>query len=668
MSTTSQRQPHAAPRRWGSLTPVTAARGFLGRLARDVRGNTLAIAGAALIPLAGMVGGGIDMSRLYITKTRLQHACDAGALAGRKAMGGGIWSQSNFAPRTAANGLFDANFQDGAYGSSSLTRSFTEAGGRVTGVASATVPMTLTRVIGRTSETLTVTCDAAMSLPNTDIMFVLDTTGSMGNKAVSTDTKTKMEALKGAVKCFYESVAQRNTSEACTSGAPTGGVTAVQVRFGFVPYATNVNVGRLLPPVYFANSWNYQTRRANKRPPGTYANGPYWEDYPNGSISRSNCLRYMDNTSFNGFTPSATTSGGPAPTSTVSVAFNSDGAATSGTSDGEWGWIGAADTGGNSRSCRRLRTDTTTTYVDTLRDWTYGSLPVDITGLKNGSSWNPSFTRPIGTGASDVTLNWEGCIEERATVRAASYTPIPSGAKDLDIDLIPSPGDASTLWAPAVPGLIYTRNQLSGGGSWNLAQTTTTDEYINGSQYFCPTEAKKLAEWNDPTAFEAYVDSLTPEGNTYHDIGMVWGARLMSPTGIFASENALTPNGGEIERHLIFMTDGEACTGTGNYNAYGVGWFDRRQTAANTAPTDGCGTNGTLTEQVNARLAGLCEAVKNKNITLWVIWFGVSNTTIENALRSCSTTGRFYSARNSADLDTVFGSIASEISQLRLTR
>ena len=533
--------------------------------------------------------------------------------------------------------------------------------------------MTLTRVIGRTTETLSVTCDAAMSLPNTDIMFVLDTTGSMEFKAVNTDSKTKIQALRGAVKCFYESVAQRNTSESCNLGAPTGGVTAVQVRFGFVPYATNVNVGRLLPSTYFANTWNYQTRRANMRAPGNYVDGPYWEIYP-GPLSQSDCLRFMNNTSISGFTPTVTPTGGTSPVSRVSVVFNSDGSASAGGTNGEWGWSGSVDNAGTFRNCRRLRTDTLTTYVSTMRDWTYGSFPVDISGLKNGNGWNTSFTRPIGSapvGAapSDVTLNWEGCIEERATVRALNYSPIPSGAKDLDIDLVPSAGDATTLWAPVLPGLIFTRREHQfAGGNWDLPEVTTRDDFVNASYYACPTEAKKLAEWNDSTAFESYVDSLSPEGNTYHDIGMVWGARLMSPTGIFASENAVTPTGGEIERHLIFMTDGEACTGTGNYNAYGVGWFDRRQTAANTAPTDGCGTNGTLTEQVNARLAGLCEAVKNKNITLWVIWFGVSNTTIENALRSCSTTGRFYSARNSADLDTVFGSIASEISQLRLTR
>ena len=86
-------------------------RGFMGRLARDVRGNTLAIMAAALIPLAGLVGGGIDISRMYITKTRLQHACDAGARAGRKSQGGGTWDSGD---NTVAQQFFDANYMTGA--------------------------------------------------------------------------------------------------------------------------------------------------------------------------------------------------------------------------------------------------------------------------------------------------------------------------------------------------------------------------------------------------------------------------------------------------------------------------------------------------------------------------------------------------------------------------
>jgi Flp pilus assembly protein TadG len=240
-----------------------AAQGFLSRLARDVRGNTMAIMAMALIPLAGMVGGGVDISRLYIVKTRLQHACDAGALAGRKAMGGGTWSQSNYAPRTSAEQFFDANYQSDAYGATDRQRSFTENAGKVTGTASAVLPMTLMKIFGRTSETLTVTCDAEMRLPNTDVMFVLDTTGSMDDKAISTDSVNKMSALKTAVKCFYEIVARLNTTESCSGGDPSGGTgDQVQIRFGFMPYATNVNVGKLLPTSYFANSWPYQSREA----------------------------------------------------------------------------------------------------------------------------------------------------------------------------------------------------------------------------------------------------------------------------------------------------------------------------------------------------------------------------------------------------------------------
>ena len=61
-------------------------RGFLSRLARDSRGNALAIVGAALVPLTAMIGSGVDMSRAYMAKTRLQTACDAAALAGRRVM------------------------------------------------------------------------------------------------------------------------------------------------------------------------------------------------------------------------------------------------------------------------------------------------------------------------------------------------------------------------------------------------------------------------------------------------------------------------------------------------------------------------------------------------------------------------------------------------------
>ena len=54
----NQRMQNKAGKRHGGK-----ARGFLTALGRDVRGNTLAIVAAALIPLTAMIGSGLGNGR-----------------------------------------------------------------------------------------------------------------------------------------------------------------------------------------------------------------------------------------------------------------------------------------------------------------------------------------------------------------------------------------------------------------------------------------------------------------------------------------------------------------------------------------------------------------------------------------------------------------------------
>jgi hypothetical protein len=122
---------------------------------------------------------------------------------------------------------------------------------------------------------------------------------------------------------------------------------------------------------------------------------------------------------------------------------------------------------------------------------------------------------------------------------------------------------------------------------------------------------------------------------------------------------------------MIFMTDGDTQTDNLDYTAYGVAWYDRRQTPTNTAPTDGSGENGMLTQQVNARFAAICTATKNKGITLWVISFGGSGiaSTTKSRLQACATdANHYFDATNSTSLNTAFQLIAAQITQLRLTK
>ncbi|CAN5347646.1 hypothetical protein BH10PSE14_BH10PSE14_15110 [soil metagenome] len=674
----------------GKMTFIAALRAFV----RNTRGNTIAIMAIAMVPLAGLMGGGIDISRMYITKTRLQHACDAGALAGRKAMGGGTWSQSSGMPNTTALQFFDANFPPSGYGGRNLTRSFTESAGKVTGTASVELQMTLVKVVTKdwAYVNLAVTCDAEMRLPNTDVMFVLDTTGSMGDTP-SGDSMTKIASLKIAVKCFYEIVARLDTDANCVTGTPSGGTgNQTQIRFGFVPYATNVNVGKLLPTAWFADTWHYQTRQANWTPVTTYTypnpgtptvtNTSYnwitygsWvsKQFSKSGTGSTNCQNNVpaDTTPIDtggeggAYNTSSSTSGG-----VQTVTWNTD------TSSSKYNYRYNSYKSGTCYYDRRPVTGTKTlTYsrsdtgvpqtTQVFSNWNYAQLDVNVGLLKNGTNWNSSFQWPIGSNGTDTTISWDGCVEERDTVSQSSYSPIPSGAKDLDLDSVPMAGDPTTQWKPVLPDLIKTRN----GNSWSMNPTlNTTANYSNGSYYACPQEAKKLQSWTDATAFDAYVDGLSPQGNTYHDIGLIWGGRLMSPTGLFASENAFTPQGGEIERHMIFMTDGDPCTGVDNYTAYGVNWYDRRTVGVGTTPTDGCTTSGNLTTQVNARTAALCTAIKNKNITLWVITFGTLASDTVTRMTACATPGRYFNATNAATIQTTFASIADQISQLRLTR
>jgi Flp pilus assembly protein TadG len=654
--------------------------GFLCRLRQDRRGNTLAIVAAALVPLAGMIGGGMDMSRLYMTKTRLQHACDAAALAGRKQMGGGAWNAKSLA---TANEFFGANFANGSYGSTDLQESFTENAGVVTGSVSVVLPMTLMRILGKDTVTVPVTCNVDMRIPNTDVMFVLDTTGSMSQPAAPTDADTKIVALRRAVKCFYEELAKLDTTENCATGTPSGGTSsAVQVRFGFMPYATNVNVGKLLPTAYFADNWSYQTRKANwttttnttyptyydSAGPSGSDNGN-WSSWTNVSSGFSSCPSQPANTSVNGPTTVDSTPALDNGNMVYTTTSHSGGIDTQ--YQQAWsGWYCYL------QKRTRIAPGSYTTVIHTappvtqttqhFQNWTYDYLSQPISGLKNGASWNGGLTLPVGNDGTAKYLAWDGCIEERQTVKQSSYSPIPSGAKDLDIDLIPDQSDMSTLWAPALPGLIWTRQSTisNSQSQWDTASVTTTTNYRQSAAYYCPTEAKKLQEWPNPAQFETYVNSLRPQGTTYHDIGLLWGARFISPTGIFASENAQTPTGGKIERNIIFMTDGDTNAVNNDYAAYGLSWFDRRQTSSSAVPSASA-----LNAQVNARFNALCDAVKNKNITLWVISFGTgSNASTESRLSTCSTPGRYFVARNAATLQQTFAQIANQISQLRLTQ
>nr|WP_255454865.1 TadE/TadG family type IV pilus assembly protein [Parasphingopyxis sp. CP4] len=209
---------------------VAKAKPFLSRLRSDSRGNTLAMAGAALVPIAGMIGSGLDMSRAYMAQAKLQNACDASALAARRVMAGETWTSD---AQTEGERFFDFNFPSSTMNSQNVTRTVAQSGtdpSAVTVTASADVPTSVMGLFGKDSIPISVSCNADQDYGNNDIMVVLDVTGSMNNNA-SGGGGTRIERLRTGAVGLYRALS---------------GATNTRTRFGIVPYSGTVNVGRIL--------------------------------------------------------------------------------------------------------------------------------------------------------------------------------------------------------------------------------------------------------------------------------------------------------------------------------------------------------------------------------------------------------------------------------------
>lgn len=549
------------------------------------------MAAFAIIPLLAMVGGAVDASRTYMAYTRLQQACDSGALAGRKAMAN-VTTLSD-TEKAKANEFFDFNFPANTYSAQSVVRSFSKgADGVVIGTASLSMPTTLMKMFGFAAIPLQVGCQATLNIPNTDVMFVLDVTGSMAGTpagyATSDPTQSRIYGLRQAVKDFYAVLGP---------GAKSG---PGRIRYGFMPYSSNVNVGRILyaaNPSFISGGANnnkvaYVTRKA------LTSNGKFssWS-YSSQDVSVSSIVR-----------SSTFTMPNPAY------------------------WTGA---------------------------WSSDDQNYDY--WIAGPDWRGQYYWASSRTSASVT--WEGCIQEAETVNnivsTTALSPLPSTAYDMDIDLVPSSED--TRWKPFLPQIQYEPASSGSRGQW-LGRS-------RGDYGACPAEARRLAQFSDMDAttkrspsLESYIDTLQPSGFTYHDIGLVWGSRFLSPTGIFSADNsdAAAPGQYQVSRHIVFMTDGELRTVNNNNDAWGINIYD-----GHIAPTNA--TSARTDESHERRSQMICNAMKSKGFTIWVIGFGSDG--LSDTLKKCASDDDHWSeASDTAALRKTFAKIAQTIGGLRLSQ
>ena len=622
--------------------------GFLTRLLHDRRANTLVLMAIALVPISAMAGSAVDMARLYVVKSRLQQACDAGVLAGRKFMAptGTVLDPTATAQ---AKAFFANNLEAGWFDTGKATFVPTRTtDSQVAGTAEVKVPMTIMKMFAVPDTTITVACQARYDIADTDVVFVLDTTGSMacrpedsssqcnsyvganpaqpytrpssdpdavpgylgstGYAVPETSAGSRMKALRQAVKDFYATMA--GSIDAST-----------RIRYGFVTYTSTVNAGKAIQaisPAYLLGQGSsetvpYQSRRVTA-------------DYTESNARTS---------SNNGRTSDKCNVWGTRNPSTP-LTYTSSGKA----SQDYYYW--------NSSTGRCE----TYTYVYLPR-YTYREYATNVSQYLTGVSVaDPSKVR-------GETSRWDGCIEERQT--EAGATTFTSASYDLDPDLIPS-SDPATRWKPMWADTTYMRLD-SGEMTSNGESTSSSSRYSLGDPqrrssglYSCGKPIHRLTTMTSDQV-DAYVDAadFRALGGTYHDTGMIWGTRLLSQKGIFSADNTGRAGQGTPKKVLIFLTDGDMAPAETIYGLYGIERIENRVSGTGTAA---------LQTYHNARFLYECDRARQMGIDVWTVAIGLAATP---ELKQCARIeAQALSTTSGSGLSAAFQAIAKQVAMLRL--
>lgn len=624
---------------------MNGARLTFSRLLADTAANVLALSAVGVLVSAAMVGGGIDMGRAWRVENRLQSACDSAVLAGRRAVSSNGFDE---AARGQAQVYFNTNFDQNRLEAenTAFSAESAESGNIITGTASTTIDTVVMQLFGFNEFNLSVSCTASMGVGNSDVVMVLDTTGSMDE---GLNGSTRIAALRSAMKNFYDTV------KTATQGSNS------RIRYGFVPYSQSVNVGGLLmaeDPSYIVDTWQIQSREPqwewDQSTDTNTESGPSTEEVqlPGQYNSKNSCENNLPSNgswevvSSSTADPVFTQTEVPQSKSTVTTQEQRRLLYVCRKSGSKWyrNWY------------YQTRTVTSTVLEHQEFDyWEYKQITYDVSQYKLGQQVT---TRNGDYGAPQTSSTWNGCIEERDTVNAATYSyssidgMSPADAFDLDIDMAPDPADDNTRWRPMWSEVAYYR-------SGDSSSVTTSGSKASSA---CPRAARLMAEM-DESEFDAYADSLFPQGNTYLDLGLLWGARLSSPDGIFKDNVDIDPeNGGEVSRHLIFMTDGDMDPDPRIYSSYGVEINDRRVTY------DGLSRDQTDTvakARHLSRFRAICSAIKDKGIRVWVIAF---TGTLTTDLKNCASANSSFTASSSEQLNAAFQEIAKQVGELRITQ
>jgi len=575
--------------------------------AGDRRGNTAIIFGLSVLALVTAVGGGLDVSRMVNVRSALQDAADAAVLRAATMSSG----TTTTAQTEAAHKAFNANLADDLetdVQSKVLTRNVEGSNTSLTYTVSAQVPAIFPKLIGINYFTINVLSEAKAQMRKSEIVFVLDSTGSMSSS-------NKMTNLKSSVDTVLASLLDDSGNN--SSGTKVGVVpfnTQVRVAPGtsytWVDWGTATS-SQTCTSALSSNYCSLMHDAADKACTGATDIAAchatlklYYKTWTSGSKTYYEVSVKAYEVTSSGYNIRTYTESNYKTSYTYTT--------TGGTSCNSETGVCTTTTGGSTA------TGTTTTF---------NTQSGTKTAATNLSAYNstPSGYTSVSSSALTYTASYSNGYDGKAATTTNTTTN----------------GVAKTIYMPAVPasrsswtGCVIDRTQpydVSPESPGTLAATLYPARPCASSSLL---QMRALTE--DVAGTRTYIKSLTPAGNTNITIGVQWGMEVLSPSDPM---NGGVAFGDDVTlKYMIVVTDGD---NTANR------WTSNQS-------------------QIDARTKLACQAAKDKGITVFVIRVMEGNSTL---LSECaSKTDYYYDLTNATQLNQALKDVFEAIKKTRLTK
>jgi len=656
-----------------------SARSFLNRFSRNERGNFAMILAIVAIPLMGIIGLGIDLTRAYIAQTRLQNAVDNAALAA--AGMSGMCTDNN---DTSANctkmkqittNYFYSNYKSNFWAPPAAPTLTIDADGTMHVSATATSPNYFLTIFGYNNFTVASAADAIGGSNGLEVAMVLDNTGSMndcvdGSKKCNASA-TKMAALKSAALALVNTLYGSNA-------------TNPNLKIGIVPFTSSVRVDSA---AFINNGWIDKLGRSSIAKLDFDNNDYAYNVY--GEMSGSSWQGCVEARPYSGGTyleetddpPDAAnpdtlfvpffapdnpdtvfTVAGSRPARHVDYATTANLSKLSGeqTIDGTKtnksivlvkDQTSQQDNGiyvTSNKAWKRYK-DTNVDF-GTAADLNQAQIYVDNGNTNSNTQWNQTGTV--------TTINSSPVVFSKQTpANSSSY--VNSYLKDV------------TSGTPL-------QHQIYSAKYYNQSPDTSLGSGANGPGHNCVVRSI-TALTSDKTTIINAINALTPDGYTHVAIGAAWGWRVLSPGTPYTEGAAYSDK--TWQKALIILTDGDntmpddlngsdsAINGS-DYTAYGfVSQEQKRLGQSMSSTSDLVNFQNESLKRVCANIKAVKRPDGSAAIHIYTVGLGVDLNANLPLLKSCATSDSdAYTATTTNALSDAFAEIANSLARIRLTK